>query len=49
MGHRLEIYCDKDKAQALIDIAATFNVEAKIIGRCEPSDKKELTINGIQY
>ncbi len=49
MGHRLEIYCDKDKAQELIDIAATFNVEAKIIGRCEPSDKKELTINGIQY
>ena len=49
MGHRLEIYCDKNKAQELIDIAATFNVEAKIIGRCEPSDKKELTINGIQY
>ncbi len=49
MGHRLEIYCDRDIAQELIDIAATFNVEATIIGRCEPSDKKELTINGIQY
>ena len=49
MGHRLEIYCVKDKAQELIDIAATFNVEAKIIGRCEPSNKKELTINGIRY
>ncbi len=49
MGHRLEIYCDKDKAQQLIDIAASFDVEAQIIGRCEPSADKKLTIAGIEY
>ena len=49
MGHRLEIYCDKDKAQELIDIAASFNVEAQVIGRCEQSPEKKLTIQGIVY
>ncbi len=49
MGHRLEIYCDEAKASQLIDIAATFNVEAQIIGRCEPNSEKKLTINGIDY
>ena len=49
MGHRLEMYCDQEVAQELIDIAASYNVEAKIIGRCEPSSTKKLTINGIEY
>lgn len=49
MGHRLEIYCDKNKAQELIDIAATFDVEAQIIGRCEQNIEKKLTIAGISY
>ena len=49
MGHRLEIYCDKTIANELISIAASFNVEAKIIGRCEPNSKKKLTIAGISY
>ncbi|MFT4598453.1 MAG: phosphoribosylformylglycinamidine cyclo-ligase, partial [Arenicella sp.] len=49
MGHRLEIYCDKTIANDLISIAASFNVEAQIIGRCEPSSQKKLTIAGILY
>lgn len=49
MGHRLEIYCNQEQAQQLIDIAASFNVEAQVIGRCEPADTKKLTINGISY
>jgi phosphoribosylformylglycinamidine cyclo-ligase len=49
MGHRLEIYCDKTIANYLISIAASFNVEAQIIGRCEPSSQKKLTIAGISY
>jgi phosphoribosylformylglycinamidine cyclo-ligase len=49
MGHRLEIYCDKEIAQTLIDIAASYNVEAQIIGRCEPNSQKKLTIAGISY
>ncbi|HIA11395.1 MAG TPA: phosphoribosylformylglycinamidine cyclo-ligase [Flavobacteriales bacterium] len=53
MGHRLEIYLDESKAQAIIDIAAEFNIEAKVIGRCEANQGKKLTIttdNGVfQY
>ena len=49
MGHRLEIYCDKEKAQQLIDIAASFGVEAQVVGRCEPAATKKLTIQGIAY
>ena len=50
MGHRLEIYLDESKAQAIIDIAAEFNIEAKVIGRCEANQGKKLTIttdNGV--
>jgi len=49
MGHRLEIYCDKNIAQELITISNSFNIEAKIIGRCEPHTTKKLTIAGIEY
>ena len=49
MGHRLEIYCDKEIAQELIDISSQFNVEAKVIGRCEEASEKSLTINDITY
>ncbi|MFM7729697.1 MAG: AIR synthase related protein [Flavobacteriales bacterium] len=44
MGHRLEMYTDEVTAQALLSIAEQFQIEARIIGRVEPSDKKELTI-----
>jgi phosphoribosylformylglycinamidine cyclo-ligase len=44
MGHRMEIYTDKNTANSIIDIANSFNVEAKIIGRCEASEEKKLTI-----
>jgi phosphoribosylformylglycinamidine cyclo-ligase len=49
MGHRLEIYCDKKIAQELITISNSFNIEAKIIGRCEQHPTKKLTIAGIEY
>ena len=45
MGHRFEIYTDKKNAASIIDIAAGFNLEAKIIGYCEASDSKKLTIS----
>jgi phosphoribosylformylglycinamidine cyclo-ligase len=44
MGHRFEIYTDIKNAEALIGIAGEFNLEARIIGHCESSDKKKLTI-----
>jgi len=44
MGHRMEIYCDKEFADSIIEISGMFNVEAKVIGRVEKSEKKELII-----
>lgn len=44
MGCRLEIYCDKDNAQIMIELAQSFGIAAQIIGRVEESDKKELLL-----
>jgi phosphoribosylformylglycinamidine cyclo-ligase len=44
MGHRFEIYTNKKAAKKIIDIAASFNLEAKIIGCCMSSSRKRLTI-----
>jgi phosphoribosylformylglycinamidine cyclo-ligase len=44
MGHRMEIYTDEGTAEEIIKISESFNVEAKIIGRCEASKGKSLTI-----
>jgi len=45
MGHRMEIYTNEKVAASLIEISKAFNVDAKIIGRCEESPIKKLTIN----
>jgi phosphoribosylformylglycinamidine cyclo-ligase len=44
MGHRLEIFTNETAAQKMIEAATQFNIEAKIIGRVESSEKKELHI-----
>ncbi|MET0637638.1 MAG: AIR synthase related protein [Chitinophagaceae bacterium] len=44
MGTRMEIYTDHSAAEQIIAIAAGFGVEAKVIGRVEEADKKELLI-----
>lgn len=48
MGHRLEIFTNTTAAAAMIDIATTLNIEAKIIGRVEAAtnNKKSLTLKG---
>lgn len=38
MGQRLEIYCKKENAQAIIDKAKEYGIDAKIIGRVEKSN-----------
>lgn len=48
MGHRFELYVPQEIAGDIISIAHKFNIEAQIVGRCESSDKKELTIES-QY
>ncbi len=37
MGHRMEIYCSEEDAAFMIECAAKYNVEAKIIGHTEAS------------
>ena len=44
MGCRMEIYTDEDFAETIIKEAASFNIDAQIVGRVEESDKKELVI-----
>jgi phosphoribosylformylglycinamidine cyclo-ligase len=44
MGHRMEIYASPSDAPQIIDIASSFNLDARIIGHCEASDSKKLTI-----
>lgn len=44
MGHRLEIYTDPGTAEKIIGIASGFNLEARIIGYCEASPSRKLTI-----
>jgi phosphoribosylformylglycinamidine cyclo-ligase len=44
MGHRFEIYTDEATATSIIEISKSFNIDAKLIGRVESSDKAELTI-----
>jgi phosphoribosylformylglycinamidine cyclo-ligase len=44
MGHRFEIFTDKKTAKEIMGIASNFNIDAKIIGRCESFNGKKLTI-----
>ena len=45
MGHRMEFYVrDEGTAQVIIDTAASFNVDAQIIGRVKACETKKLTI-----
>ena len=44
MGHRMEIYTDENTASEIIKISESFNIPAKIVGRVEVSEKRELVI-----
>lgn len=44
MGHRMEIFTEESAAGKIIDLAAQFGVQAKVVGKVLPSDKKELTL-----
>lgn len=45
MGHRFEIFTDQKNAADIISIAAGFNLDAKIVGRCEAAESKKVTIS----
>ena len=44
MGHRMELYVPSAIANDLIKISKSFDVDARIIGRCEKASSKKLTI-----
>lgn len=44
MGCRMEIYTDEKYANTIIHTAASFNIDAQIIGRVEKREQKELVI-----
>ena len=44
MGHRMEFYLPQNMAQEIIEISKSFGIDARIIGRVVPSEKKMLTI-----
>jgi phosphoribosylformylglycinamidine cyclo-ligase len=46
MGHRFEIYTDEQSADGIIKIASKYGIDARIVGRCEASEQKLLTIVG---
>ena len=46
MGHRFEIYTDVQTAGGIIQLADKFQIDAKIIGRCEDADQRKLSIKG---
>jgi phosphoribosylformylglycinamidine cyclo-ligase len=43
-GTRLELYVEESNAQAVIDIARSFNIDAQIIGHVEPASKAEVIV-----
>jgi len=44
MGHRFEFYVPEKEAGFIIDIAKSFNIDAKIVGRIDASSQKKLTV-----
>ncbi len=48
MGHRFEIYTDEHSAGGIIELAGKYGIEARIVGRCEESEHRTLTIAGEQ-
>ncbi len=44
MGHRMEVYVAPENAQAIIEVAKSFKIDAQIVGRCEEASEKKLTI-----
>eukprot|EP00299_Pterocystis_sp_00344_P018283 c9132_g1_i1.p1 GENE.c9132_g1_i1~~c9132_g1_i1.p1 ORF type:complete len:407 (-),score=99.69 c9132_g1_i1:7-1227(-) len=44
MGHRMEIYLSPEHAQTVIEIAQSFNVDARIVGRCVEGQGKQVVL-----
>jgi len=47
MGHRMELYVPEPITDDILSIASSFNLNARIIGHCEASAEKMLSIHSI--
>jgi len=45
MGHRLEVYTDKETTAAIQDIAASFNIESALVGKVTASKERQLVLD----
>lgn len=45
MGHRLEVYLPQESAQAVLDIASQFNIDAQVIGHVEAAEKPTVRLH----
>ena len=45
MGHRMELYVPEKIADRIIEISLSYGIEARIVGRCESADRRELVIH----
>jgi len=48
MGHRFEIYTDEASARDIMELAGTYQIDARVVGHCEAYAGKKLTIRGEQ-
>lgn len=46
MGHRLEVFTHAQYANEMIEVAATFGIEAKVIGRVAAAERSSLVLKG---
>jgi phosphoribosylformylglycinamidine cyclo-ligase len=47
MGHRLDLFTSEASAEKMIAAATSFGIAAKVVGRVDPSTKKELIITAV--
>ncbi|SEQ97946.1 AIR synthase related protein [Neolewinella agarilytica] len=45
MGHRLEVYLPEEHAQSVLDIAASFNIDATVVGFVEAADQASVRLH----
>ena len=48
MGHRLEFYVPSEIAEEIIAISNSYGIEAKVVGRVEQADRKEVILTSPQ-
>jgi len=48
MGHRFEIYTNESSANAMIELAGKYQIDARVVGHCEEFPEKKLTIRSKQ-